>query len=152
MWRIMAFGDLMTRTTANDANKATAKAIIARMAKAYDVDKQQLPGLIDSQMNTINNWVYYGRIPYRKVLLCSQQTGESIDWLVTGMVTSRFNIQQQSTELTSKVHQIIDDCVDYGIISASSDQGIRRMKYKIDLEVQKSLGLANTAQSAPIKK
>lgn len=125
--------------------------IHGKIVKAYQVDEQQLPDLIGSQVNTINNWVYYGRIPYRKILLCSQQTGESIDWLVTGMMTNRFSMRQQTTELTAKIDQIIDDCVDYGIITASSDQGIGRMKYKISLEVQKSLGLANTAQPAPSK-
>jgi hypothetical protein len=44
--------------------KLLVEAMVARMAQAYGIQKKELPTFLDCQKSLVNNWVFYGRIPY----------------------------------------------------------------------------------------
>ena len=67
-----------------ESRKALVKEIVARMAQAYGIKKKELPAFLDCQKSLVNNWGFYGRIPYDYLDQCHHKTGISMDWLLYG--------------------------------------------------------------------
>ncbi|HHT4105191.1 MULTISPECIES: phage repressor protein CI [Atlantibacter] len=65
--------------------KDSAQAILTRMREAYGVSSNvELSERIKAPRSTVSNWVSRDSVPFRYIMLCSQQTGVEIDWLLKG--------------------------------------------------------------------
>ncbi len=118
-----------------EQRKQLVKAMLERMAKAYGVKKSALHELLGCSYGLVNNWAYHGRIPYDYLDACCKATGASMDWLLYGQ-TPMQNLHSEDIEWLSAQHQkILQDGVEYGMITVQASNTIERMvgKFKKDL-------------------
>jgi hypothetical protein len=127
-----------------EARKALVKAIIARMAKAYGVKKKELPDLINCQKSVINNWGYYGRVPYDHLDQCHEKTGVSMDWLLYGDTLQFEMTPQMQAELNILIAQLFIDGHDYGMITQTYAGAIEQLKNKFKNDISTWLGARKT--------
>lgn len=107
----------MLKDKPTDDKKQLVKAIIGRLAQAYGVEKTALPQVLGCQKNVINNWGYYGRIPFDHLFHCHETTGVSMDWLLSGeQQPVKFNDKHLSA-LTDIAAKLVADGLDFNMIS-----------------------------------
>ena len=123
-----------------ETRKTLVKAMVIRMAQAYGVKKSALPELIDCQKNVINNWGYYGRIPYEYLDQCSDATGISMDWLLCGNVPQFELTDQKLAELRTTIAKLFADGDDYGMITSNYFGAIKQMENKFEKDLLIWLG------------
>ncbi len=103
--------EIMFKDNPLTQRKQQVKAMVARMAEAYNVEKKALPERLGTQKNVINNWGYYGRIPYEHLYHCHQVTGASMDWLLTGSTAKVSLTTEQREHLSQLVAESLTSCV-----------------------------------------
>ncbi|EOC1089933.1 phage repressor protein CI [Cronobacter sakazakii] len=65
--------------------KNSAQAVLTRMRQAYGVDSNvELADRMKTPKSTVSNWVSRDSVPFRYVMLCSQETSMDLDWLLNG--------------------------------------------------------------------
>lgn len=74
----------MAESGASEEEKEEVRAIVGRILEAFDCRKKELFVYLGCKEGTINNWIHFGRIPYRYIVTCSKKTGRSVDWLLYG--------------------------------------------------------------------
>ncbi len=108
--------------------------MIERMARAYGVNKKDLPPVIDCSRNVMNNWVYYGRIPLEQLDMCREQTGANMDWLMYGDQTQdKDNLPLE--QLKTIVGVLFDHSLALELITADSPDAITHLTNKIGKDI-----------------
>lgn len=129
-----------------EVRKSLVKAMVARMAQAYGVQKKELPKTINCQKAVINNWAYYGRIPYDHLDQCHTMTGVTMDWLLYGQLP-RFNItQQKHHELQTIINKLFVDGEDFNIIKQCYPGATKQLRDKLEKDLLQWLGEDNTQE------
>lgn len=103
--------------------KALIKAMVDRMTQAYGVDKKGLGVIFGCPVNTINNWVYYTRIPHEQLEQCHHETGASMDWLM-------FNEQAPTQAQTKLAALQVDELKDLIKSAITGAQGYSLLDFK----------------------
>lgn len=119
--------------------KTLVKAMVSRMAQAYGIKKKALVELIDCQRSVINNWGYYGRIPYEHLDNCHEETGESMDWLLYGERPAFEVSGQKFTELQQLTAKLFTDGCDFNMISENYPGANRQLSAKLEQDLLKWL-------------
>lgn len=116
--------------------KLLVKTMVVRMAEAYGVDKAALPEVTGCQKNVINNWSYYGRIPYEHLYHCHEVTGISMDYLLHGEQPPVNLTGTQVNELKSLMQRLLEDGIDFCFINEQKSGAIKQLedKYGKDLD------------------
>jgi hypothetical protein len=119
-----------------DERKQLVKAMVARIAKAYAIKKSDLPKQLNCSKGLVNNWSYYGRIPYDYLEQCRLDTGATMDWLMYGVEPVKSLAVEDVAALNAVHIKVLDDGVNYGMISECYQGGIDQLttKYKKDVD------------------
>jgi hypothetical protein len=119
-----------------DERKPLVKAMVARMAQAYAIKKSGLPEQLNCSKGLVNNWSYYGRIPYDYLEQCRLDTGVSLDWLMYGVTPVKSLTAQDVAELNEVHVKVLGDGVNYAMISECYEGAITQLtaKYEKDID------------------
>lgn len=126
-----------------DDRKAQVKAITQRMAQAYNIRRSDLPSIVGCTSNVMNNWVYYGRIPYEELHQCQQQTGASLDWLIYGEKAIPRLTQTERAELEAMVATLLDDAIEYEMLAELHGDSINMLINKFQKTLNRWSGVTN---------
>lgn len=105
------------------------------MAQAYDVEKKNLPQVLGCQKNVINNWGYYGRIPFDHLYQCVETTGVSMDWLLHGKQLQSKITETQLASLQSLAQQLINDGLDFNMIAEAYPGAKNQLLAKLEKDL-----------------
>lgn len=139
----MSFKDLPL-----EERKTQVKAMVQRMADAYGIKKSALAIHIDCNKNVINNWGYYGRIPYEQLHECSELTGVSVDWLIRGEKPPTLSIEERLesvAEIKAMQEKILEDGAEYDMIATQQPAAIKMLSSKFEKDLRKHFDLPPTA-------
>jgi hypothetical protein len=139
-------------TEATEETKARIKAAIARIAEAYGVDKKQLLVIFGCKANVVNNWVYFGRIPFPHLERCKDKTGASIDWLLYGEQPAVFVSADSLVALQQLANQSIDAGIGFGLIKSGSADGSTLLANRMLKDVLNFLGAVQHTKTAKTTK
>jgi hypothetical protein len=129
--------------------KLLVEAMVARMAQAYGIQKKELPTFLDCQKSLVNNWVFYGRIPYDYLDQCHHKTGVSMDWLLYGE-KPKFEISpEQLAQLNPTIESVITDGFEFKIISENYAGAGKQLTGKLEIDLLKWLGIEATPPADP---
>lgn len=119
-----------------EERKPLVKAMVERMARAYGIKKSALPEFLGCTKGLVNNWTYYGRIPFDYLQACSVATGVSMDWLLHGTVPKQALAESDLMALQEMLLQVLKDGLDYGMIVENYPGALKQMsgKFSKDLE------------------
>lgn len=122
-----------------ETRKAKVKAMTDRMAQAYGVKKSDLPQHLGCSKSVVNNWAYYGRIPFDYLEACQASTGVSIDWLLFGRQFPRMLDKGEIKGLSHVLNQLLNDGIEYGLISEQHQGALDQLvdKFGKDLKRRK---------------
>jgi hypothetical protein len=120
-----------------DAKKELAKSMVARLALAYGVKKKALPALLGCSKNAVNNWGYYGRVPFEQLEQCHIRTGVSMDWLLYAQTGKNGFSLQQVNELTTIMTRLVSDAIEFLIIKPVSAQACAQLTSKLQKDLLK---------------
>lgn len=126
--------------------KALVRAMIERMARAYGVNKKDLPHLLQCSRNVMNNWVYYARVPLEQLDICRHQTGVSMDWLMYGDDAPQDELLP-SEQLQSIINKVFEHSIALELISTHSADAINHISHKLSKDI-----VTNFALSTRLKK
>ena len=124
-----------------DERKSLVRAMIERMARAYGVNKKALSQHLDCNRNVINNWVYYGRIPYEQLDTCHRVTGVSLDWLMYGYECSQIPQHAESEEIKSIVEHALKCGVELDLIDSNYHNAIDQLSHKITQDLHQQFDI-----------
>ena len=124
-----------------EIRKTLVKAMALRMAQAYGVKKKALPELLDCQKSVINNWGYYGRIPFEYLDQCHDKTGASMDWLLYGNIPKFKMTDQKLTQLQEIVAKLFLDGDDFNMITENYPGAGKQLSDKLEKDLLKWLGV-----------
>lgn len=128
----------MTKEQPTQAEKDRIKAMLSRMLQAYDVDKPTLSQILGCQINTMNNWAHYGRVPYEQLEKCRAATGVTMDWLLYGEQLPKPLISNDVVEeLSVLLRDVIEGAADYGSIALQIPDAAENMIGKLQKELRK---------------
>jgi hypothetical protein len=118
-----------------EVRKGLVKAMVARMAQAYGIKKKELPTLLGCQKNAVNNWGYYGRIPYEQLDQCHEKTGVSMDWLLYGDAAIFDMTPQKLAGLQAIITQLLKDGIDFEMIGEQYSGAGKQLCHKLEKEL-----------------
>lgn len=131
----MPFKDLPLET-----RKQQVKVILQRLAQAYGVKKSALPEVLGNTKNVMNNWIYYGRIPFDQLLTCYEVTGVSIDWLINGKEPEPMSTDDKLDlvlKIKSLQNKVLDDGSEYGLIKQGQPGAIDLLGNKFEKDLKR---------------
>lgn len=118
--------------------KQDIRAMIERMQQAYGVDKKQLADVFGCKENTINNWVYYRRIPFEQLQQCRKATGHSMDWLMFGTQQDTQAPPMNESQLIALIRGILSDSIEFGALLEPYQGSHQNVANKLFKEIMKS--------------
>lgn len=127
-----------------DEQKRLIKAMLKRMADAYGIKRSELPARLGTNKNTVNNWTYYMRVPFEQMFDCARITGVSFDWLLSGEEVAPMSHDekiQTVSEVKSMHRKVLDDGVEYGVISQNTDNGVDLLVNKFERDLKRHFKL-----------
>lgn len=105
------------------------------MAHAYDIKKSNLPEFLGVTKGLVNNWAYYGRIPFDYLTECSEKTGVSMDWLLHGTVPDKSLSEHDKLALAAILAQVLKDGLDYGMIEENYQGALQQLQSKFEKDI-----------------
>ena len=137
-----------------ETRKVLVKEIVVRMAQAYGIEKKALPKFLNCQKSLVNNWGFYGRIPYNYLDECHHKTGVSMDWLLYGEKRKADISPEKLEELNPTISRVFTDGVEYKMISENYAGAGDQLTGKLELDLLRWLGIEPTppADPAEVKK
>lgn len=116
-------------------SKDTAQLILSRMRQAYDVTSNvDLAERIKTPKSTVSNWVSRDSVPFRYIMLCSQDTGADLDWLLKG------EFANASFEAADSVPVHSGESIYNTLLESGGQSVLHRLMLAYGFKMQKQLG------------
>ncbi|MFT4926146.1 MAG: hypothetical protein ACI8WB_002244 [Phenylobacterium sp.] len=108
-----------------DQRRKLVRLIIARLLKAYGLDKpKELVEIFNCTYGAIKNWGSSGRVPLDPLFQCHFETGVSLDWLMNGKAPATEYDQKKVDALTAFLNSEMASGVRYKLIEEKCDNGV----------------------------
>lgn len=127
-----------------DERKPLVRAMLERMARAYGINKRSMAKYLGCARSVVNNWVYYGRIPFEQLDACHRVTGVSLEWLLYGDDESNIIPEPASQdEIRSIVEKALNCGVELNLVTSNYDNSIEQLGRKISQDLHQQFIIKN---------
>jgi hypothetical protein len=132
-----------------ETRKVLVKEIVGRMAEAYGIKRKELSKFLNCQKSLVNNWGFYGRIPYDYLDQCHHKTGVTMDWLLYGEKAKVEMSPEKLEELNPTISRVFTDGVEYKMISENYAGAGDQLTGKLEKDLLRWLGIEPTPPEDP---
>lgn len=126
-----------------EERKPIVRAMLERMARAYGINKRSLAKHLGHGRSVVNNWVYYGRIPFEQLDTCHRVTGVSLDWLLYGDESANIPEPASGDQIKALVENALNCGVELNLISSNYDNAIEQLSSKVSQDLHQQFDIKN---------
>ncbi|WP_337038124.1 MULTISPECIES: phage repressor protein CI [Pseudescherichia] len=117
-----------------EGNKS-AQSVLSRMRQAYGVGSNvELADRMNTPKSTVSNWVSRDSVPFRYVMVCSQETGADLDWLLKGELANASLVGAEKGKTFNK------GTTYFSLLESGGQAVLHRLLLAYGFTMQKQLG------------
>lgn len=112
------------------------KGIIKRIMRSWGLDSQKaLARHLELNEYAVYNWVQNSTVPWSTVLECSQQTGRTLDWLITGIEPEICIPEAEGHKVQKRLCSLMSMAQKMKLINEHNPNGLNTLADKLTDEI-----------------